>query len=92
MRHHLLLPRPYTAPRNKIEETLEEIWRAALNIDCVGVEDDFTDLGGDSFDAEVIVTMIEEKLGVHTPLSTLARAPTVAALAEAVQRIQKKPR
>src|ERR1700692_4350595 len=47
LRHQLSLPRPYIAPRNSSEEVLAQIWCRALNMDCVGVEDEFTDLGGD---------------------------------------------
>ena len=88
LRQHLSLPHPYIAPRDAIEEGLVEIWRAALNIDAVGVEDDFIDLGGDSPDAEVIATMSEEKFGTHVSLSTLANTPTVATLARAIERLQ----
>jgi acyl carrier protein len=88
MRRQLPLPRPYIAPRNLVEEVLAEIWRAALNMDCVGVEDDITDLGGDSFDATVIFAMIEEKFGVHVPVSTLIGAPTIASLAREVERVR----
>lgn len=92
LRHQLPLPRPYLAPRSPIEEALAEIWREALNMDCVGIEDDFTDLGGDSFDAGVIFAMIEAKLGVRVPLSRLLDAPTVAALAREVARAREAPR
>ena len=88
LRRQLPLLRPYIPPRNPVEEVLAEIWRTALNMDCVGVEDDYSDLGGDSFDATVIFAMIEEKFGVHVPLSTLIGAPTIASLAREVERLR----
>jgi acyl carrier protein len=87
LRNQLPLPQPYVAPRNVLEEALAEIWCAALNTDCVGVEDEFIDLGGDSFAAVVILAMIEEKFGVPVPLSTLVEAPTVAALAREIAQM-----
>jgi acyl carrier protein len=88
LRHQLSLPRPYIAPRDQIEAALAEIWCAVLNTDCVGIEDELIDLGGDSFDAEVIMTIIEQEFGVHLSLSTLASAPTIAELAREVQRMR----
>jgi len=83
-RQQLALPRPYVAPRDDTEAALAEIWCAALDTDRIGVEDDFTDLGGDSLDAETIMMMIEQELGVHVPITILASASTIAALAREV--------
>ena len=80
-RELLPLPCPYVAPRTPTERQLAEIWRAALSMDCVGADDAYNDLGGDSFLAAIIFKRIEEKLGVTLPLATLAEAPTVAKLA-----------
>src|SRR5207247_2980320 len=46
-------PRPqlrnlYVAPRNKIEQTLADIWQQLLGIEQVGIQDNFFELGGDS--------------------------------------------
>jgi len=90
-RSRLPLPRAYVAPRGSIETVLAEIWCAALSIDCIGVDDEFTDLGGDSFEAEVISMMIEEKLGIHIPLSALVNTPTIAMLARDIGRRQAGP-
>ena len=38
----------FAAPRNRAEETLARIWSTVLNVDAVGVNDNFFDLGGDS--------------------------------------------
>jgi acyl carrier protein len=88
LRHQLMLPQPYITPRDTVEAALAEIWREALHMDRIGVEDDYTDLGGDSYDAAVIFAMIEERLGIHLTLSTLVGAPTVAALACHVARLR----
>jgi acyl carrier protein len=86
LRRQLPLLRPYIAPRDGIEAALAVIWSEALNTDCVGVEDEFSDLGGDSFDAENVLSMIEEKFAVRLRLSTLVSAPTIAALAREIER------
>ena len=84
----LSLPRPYTAPRDAQEETLASIWAEVLNLDCVGVEDNFSDLGGDSFDVVTVQAAIEGNFGVRVPVSAMIDAPTVAALAKLVERIR----
>jgi amino acid adenylation domain-containing protein len=38
----------YVAPRNEIEAKLVEIWQDILELDKIGVNDDFFDLGGNS--------------------------------------------
>jgi acyl carrier protein len=80
-RELLPLPCPYIAPRTATERRLAEIWRAALSMDCVGADDAYNDLGGDSFLAAIIFKQISEKFGVTLPMATLVEAPTVAKLA-----------
>jgi acyl carrier protein len=80
-REQLPLPRPYVAPRTPTEQRLAEIWRSALSMDRVGVEDGYFDLGGDSFLAAAIFRMIEEKFRVTLPMAIIVEAPTIAALA-----------
>ena len=60
-----LLSRPYAAPRTSTERSLAEIWSAALNLDQVGIDDHYPDLGGDSLIAAVIFSKIEAKLGAR---------------------------
>jgi acyl carrier protein len=80
-REQLPLPRPYVAPRTLTEQRLAEIWRSALSMDRVGMEDGYFDLGGDSFLAATIFRMIEERFRVVLPMAILVDAPTIAALA-----------
>lgn len=87
-RERLSLPRPYIAPRNRIEKVLAEIWSAVFNTDRVGINDGFVDLGGNSLDAEIILIMIEERFDLHISLTTLAEATTIAALAKVVRQLR----
>jgi len=91
-RSQLPLPRAYVAPRDHVEAALAEIWCAALSMDCVGVEDELTDLGGDSFEAELISMSIEEKFGLHIALSKLMNTPIAALAAELVRRQAEQER
>ena len=71
----------YVAPRSDPERLLAEIWAAALEIERVGVHDDFFDLGGDSILQIVVVARAKERGLDLTPRDVYER-PTVAQLAE----------
>ena len=86
-RTQLPLPHPYLAPRTATEQRLAEIWSASLNMDRVGVNDDYFDLGGDSFMATVIFSMIESTFGIAIPIGTLVDASTIAKLAEKIDAV-----
>ena len=71
----------YVAPASKAEELCTAAWREVLQVDRVGVHDNFFDLGGDS----LLITQVRSRLqsAFHRPLSIvdLFRFPTVSALA-----------
>jgi acyl carrier protein len=56
-------------------------------MDWVGVDDSYHDLGGDSFHAALIFAQICELFRIELPLATLAKAPTIAALAPLIDRL-----
>lgn len=87
LRDQLPLPRPFVSPRTPTQRTLAEIWRTVLNMDCVGIEDSYHDLGGDSFMAAVIFAMIKESFALEIPMAVLARSPTVEAMAREIDSL-----
>ncbi len=78
----------FVPPRTPIEETLAEIWKEVLNLDRVGVHDDFFDLGGHSLLAGRIVARVLAAFRVDLPLQCLFDAPTIAHMAAALLRRQ----
>ena len=87
LREQLPLPRAYLAPRTPVEQRLAEIWRAALSMDRIGVEDRYDDLGGDSFLAKTIFYAIEETFRVSMPMAVLVEAPTIAQRAPRIESL-----
>lgn len=71
----------YAPPRNPREEALARIWAEVLQIDRVGVDDNFFTLGGDSLLAASAMLEVEKRLGGTFDASILFHAPTVAQLA-----------
>ena len=84
------LPRPTALPppvppETALESDLVEIWQQALNLQPIGIDDDYFDLGGDSFAAMAVFSVLSEDLAVSLPISTLMYAPTIRELAEKIE-------
>jgi amino acid adenylation domain-containing protein/FkbM family methyltransferase len=74
----------FVAPRDQREEMIAGIWAAVLNVDHVGIHQNFFDLGGHSLLATQVIARLNEAFHVDLPLRSLFESPTVAALAERV--------
>ena len=74
----------FGAPRNLVELQLTKLWEQVLEVQPVGVQDNFFTLGGHSMLAVRLLLQIEQVFGKRLPLTALFQAPTVEKLAEAV--------
>jgi aspartate racemase len=72
----------YVAPRNEIEERLASLWEEVLEVERVGVRDNFFSLGGHSLLAVRLFSRIEEEFGQSLPLLLLFKEGTVEVLAK----------
>ncbi|MDZ8055524.1 MAG: AMP-binding protein [Aulosira sp. ZfuVER01] len=70
----------FVAPRTELEKVLALIWAEVLNIEQVGIYDNFFALGGDSLLALRLFNKIEQQLGYSLPMSTLMQASTIEQL------------
>ncbi|MEM7483546.1 MAG: non-ribosomal peptide synthetase, partial [Acidobacteriota bacterium] len=80
--------RPYVAPSTALERELAELWVEVLEVERVGVEDDFFDLGGHSMRGILIMSRVQERYGVEIPPYRLFEARTVKELAVLVEEHQ----
>ncbi|MDJ0842598.1 MAG: amino acid adenylation domain-containing protein, partial [Acidobacteriota bacterium] len=72
----------YAEPRNATEAMLTDIFAEVLELDRVGIHDNFFQLGGHSLLATRVIAGVRERLEAELPLRTLFEKPTVAVLAE----------
>ncbi|MBR8834561.1 MAG: amino acid adenylation domain-containing protein [Stigonema ocellatum SAG 48.90 = DSM 106950] len=70
----------FVAPRDELELKMTQIWEQVLNIQPIGVRENFFDIGGNSLLAVHLFAQIEQKLGRKFPLGTLLQAPTIEKL------------
>ncbi|HEU4884059.1 MAG TPA: amino acid adenylation domain-containing protein [Longimicrobium sp.] len=74
----------YAEPRGDTEREVAQAWREVLGVPRIGADADFWALGGHSLLAMQVLSRIRQRLGVELPVRALFDAPTVAALAAAV--------
>ncbi|MEX2964149.1 amino acid adenylation domain-containing protein [Microbulbifer sp. TYP-18] len=77
--------RHFVAPSTPTEKTLCEVWQQHLDLDRVGVQDNYFSLGGDSIRSIALVAEANKR-GLHFSVKDLFVYPTIATLAEGVDR------
>ncbi len=79
-----VLPVPYAAPRDLAETTLTAIWMDVLQLERIGINDRFLDLGGDSLRATQILGRTLKSFGIELSISDVIRTETIAQMAELI--------
>jgi FkbH-like protein len=74
------LPQPAVPPANAREAAMLELWAEVLQIDGLGVEDDFHALGGTSLQVARLIAAIERRFDQRWPFTILLSARTPRAL------------
>jgi len=94
------LPRPddrrpklntsYAQARNETDAHLVRIWEEVLDVNPVGIHDNFFDLGGDSLAATRVVSRVIKQFQLEIPLQSLFQSPTIADMAAVITAHQGK--
>ncbi|SMO63583.1 amino acid adenylation domain-containing protein [Melghirimyces algeriensis] len=78
----------YIPPRDDWEKALVKIWQDVLEVDKIGIDDNFFDLGGHSLKTIQIRSRIKELLGVEMVLKDLFDNQTIRELAPVLKASQ----
>ena len=76
----------YVAPRTAVERAFAEIWGQVLQVDPVGIHDNFFDLGGHSLLMTQVASRVRSRLHLDLPLRRLMETPTIAELVSALSQ------
>ena len=72
----------YTAPRNEIEKILTAVWEEVLEIQKIGIQDDFFELGGNSLKAIQVAAKLVTNFEIN--VTDIFQYPKIGILAERV--------
>ncbi len=78
------------APRTPLEETVARTWSQVLGIERIGIYDNFFALGGHSLLAMQVISRLHTTLQVEVSLRSFFEVPTVAQLAEVLERLKAR--
>jgi amino acid adenylation domain-containing protein len=71
----------YVEPSSLMEQYIHRVWREVLNVDRVGVNDNFFQIGGHSLLATQIVSRLSESIAPQIALRDVFDYPTISSLA-----------
>lgn len=71
-------------PSNDVQAGLVELWKAMLDVNVVGIDDDFFELGGDSLLAFKIAASAEKTISIRMGVHAMFKYPTIRKLADAL--------
>lgn len=75
----------YEAPRNAAEEKLALVWQEVLNLERVGIRENFFELGGDSIKAIQVAARLH-RYGLKMEVKDLFQYPTIGELGSQVKK------
>ncbi|MBD6618566.1 amino acid adenylation domain-containing protein [Komarekiella sp. 'clone 1'] len=72
----------YVVPQTEIEKTIASVWQKALNLEKIGIHDNFFEIGGHSLLLVTVHSQLQEILKAELSTLDLFRYPTINSLAE----------
>lgn len=75
-----------STPRNEVEREIAQIWQEVLEIENVGIDENFFQLGGHSLRALQVMYRLQNFFEIELPLQSLFNSPTIAGLAAEIAR------
>ncbi len=85
-----LLARDFIAPRTEVEKQLATLWCELLQLEEVGIDDSFFDLGGNSLAVVRMVNQYHARYGREISPVKVFQYPTIVKLSDFVEASEKK--
>ncbi len=82
----LSINKNYTAPRNKREYILSNLWKDILLCDYIGIDDNFFELGGNSLSATLLIGEIKKVFNIELSLSDFFKTPTIREISGLIEK------
>jgi amino acid adenylation domain-containing protein len=80
----------YLAPVTRIEKLIADTWQNVLNVDRIGINDNFFDLGGNSLRLVEVILKLRTTLRTEIPTMMMFQYPTVHLLAQHIMEEEEK--
>ncbi|NIM17014.1 MAG: amino acid adenylation domain-containing protein [Candidatus Aminicenantes bacterium] len=80
----------YLAPVTGMEKLITDTWQEVLNLDKIGINDNFFDLGGNSLSLVKVIVKLRKILKREIPTLMMLQYPTVHLLAQHIMEEEEK--
>ena len=85
-----ILEMEYVAAQNEFEEIIQDIWVEVMEIDKIGIHDNFLEIGGDSLAGIRVVNRLSQAFEIDFPVNLIFQKPTIAKLAVHIEELIMK--
>ncbi|BAY34383.1 amino acid adenylation domain-containing protein [Nostoc carneum NIES-2107] len=80
----------YVVPQTEVEQTIANIWQKVLNIENIGIHDNFFEIGGHSLLIIKVHSELQKIFKTDLAMLDLFRYPTISSLAELLSQLQNQ--
>ena len=79
----------FESPRSQVEQAVAIIWREVLDLEEIGIHDNFLDLGGQSLLATRLISRLQRVLQIELTVRSLFENPTVASFSALIEKTDR---
>ncbi|PNQ82013.1 non-ribosomal peptide synthetase [Paenibacillus sp. F4] len=79
----------YIPPQNQLQAQLASIWKDVLELERIGIKDNFFEAGGHSLRATHVISLIYKELHKNVQLKDLFQHPTIEQLAQVIEALEQ---
>ncbi|MGM7721814.1 amino acid adenylation domain-containing protein [Metabacillus sp. Hm71] len=76
----------YEKPKDIVEQKIADIWEEVLDVEKVGMNDSFFEMGGNSLKIMLVTTEIHKQFNVTIPLRESFKTPTIRGMSDYIKK------